>query len=57
MAMSSIDKYVIQEAQSIDPRVTVVNLFGRIKGYIGGVKVFDISADFRLKGRRTPSTW
>ena len=41
--MSSIDKYVIQEAQSIDPRVTVVNLFGRIKGYIGGVKVFDIA--------------
>lgn len=41
--MSSIDKSVRWEAQRHDSRVRVVNTLGRIKGYIGGEKIFDIA--------------
>lgn len=41
--MSSIDKYVEGEARSCNPRVQVRKEFGRIKGYIGTTKVFDIA--------------
>lgn len=41
--MSSIDKYVESEARECNPNVRVRNEFGRIKGYIGNTKVFDIA--------------
>ena len=41
--MSSIDKYVAGEARSCNPRVSVVNSNGVIKGYIGGQLVFSIT--------------
>mgnify|MGYP003296106486 CR=1 FL=1 len=41
--MSSIDKYVIEEAEKCDWRVRVVNSNGRIRGYIGGEMIFDIA--------------
>ena len=41
--MSSIDKFVKNVACGLDRRVRVINSFGRIKGYIGTVKVFDIA--------------
>jgi len=41
--MSSIDKYVESEARSCNPHVRVVNIGGRIKGYIVTTKVFDIA--------------
>lgn len=41
--MSSIDKFVKDVACGLDHRVRVINSFGRIKGYIGTVKVFDIA--------------
>lgn len=41
--MSSIDKSVRWEAQKLDSRVRVVNSCGRIKGYIGSEKIFDIA--------------
>ena len=41
--MSSIDKYVISEARACNPQVRVVNAGGRIRGYIGMTKVFDMA--------------
>ena len=41
--MSSIDKFVKDVACDLDYRVRVINSFGRIKGYIGTIKVFDIA--------------
>lgn len=41
--MSSIDKYVIGEARECNPNVRVVKVCGRITGYIGMKKVFDIA--------------
>ena len=40
--MSSIDKYVRDEARSRDSRVIVRNENGRLCGYINGEKIFDI---------------
>ena len=41
--MSSIDKYVEGEARACNPNVRVEKRFGRIVGYIGKSKVFDIA--------------
>ena len=41
--MSSIDKYVIGEARECNPNVRVEKICGRITGYIGTKKVFDIA--------------
>ncbi len=41
--MSSIDKYVEGEARACNPNVRVETRCGRIVGYIGNTKVFDIA--------------
>ncbi len=41
--MSSIDKYVEGEARACNPNVRVIKVLGRIQGYIGRHKVFDIA--------------
>ncbi len=41
--MSSIDKYVVSEAHEYSPNVDVRTEYGRIVGYIGNKKIFDIA--------------